>query len=950
MKNSSRELIRIFISLSIAGFIALAFVLTTVFTNAFYDNLDNTMHNFEVKDIKYSKLEAQNRINKIFDFIKIYQETLKNIEMKRVKDNVNFAIDIIKDIYEQNRGKPKKVIYQKIHDRLANIRFFSDKSGYFFIYDLQGTCILLPTTPSLEGTNQINFLDGKKEHTIQRAIKIVKNQGEGFATWSWHKIGKKRMQTKIGFVKLFEPLNIFVGTARYQEDIDNIIKQEIKSYLKGLDRDEYGYIFAYDFSGNSMLEDYRYKNINRWNDTTGGYHLVRYAIKGAQVNPDGFFLKYSLKNKSNKFSYVKLIPDFNWIIGVNVKDSKLIYKQEKKSLKESIDIALNSAIHRIGIIIAVFIFIFFIIYLNMQKLFAKLEEKVYKRTSELIEQKNIFKKLFYNSSSGLALSKNEKIYDCNQAFLDIFEANEKEDILKLEDRDYFPDKQDDGQNSMDILNFHLDVLRKEDKCDFEIKAKTLKGREIWVNISGTKIALEGMVTLYFIVRDITARKRVETELESQQKKLMFQAQHDSLTSLPNRIFFMDRLRQGIKRLQRSKKSLAVVFLDIDNFKNINDAFGHDIGDLLLIEVASILRQLLRNTDTVARFGGDEFVILLDDLNSIDDSSSIIQKIIESFQEPFFIKNNPFDITMSIGISVYPNDAKDEMSLLKYADMAMYRAKNSGKNRYVYYDMSMNTDILEHIKLEQEIKTAIQRDEFVLHFQPQFAVDSGDIVGFEALVRWQHPQKGLLYPDYFIQTAENSNLIIPLGELISKKAMQQITLWHKMCLNPGIVSINFTSRQIESSNFFDRLQILLNETGCKPQWIEAELIERYLMEDTKKTIDMLGCFYGMGISVAIDDFGTGYSSLSYLKYLQISKLKIDKIFVDDLVTDKKDRAIAKSIIDLSRGLGVEVLAEGVETQEQYEILKNLGCESIQGYYFSKPLTSDDAEKLLNSTTQ
>ncbi|NOX15926.1 MAG: EAL domain-containing protein, partial [Epsilonproteobacteria bacterium] len=855
-------------------------------------------------------------------------------------------IDLVKDIYEENIGAPKEIIYKKIRKKLKNIRFFDNKSGYYFIYDLKGNCILLPSKPSLEGTNQINLLDGNKEYVVQKIIKIVQSQGEGFGTWSWHKIGEKKMQKKIGFVKLFKPLNILIGSARYEEDITKIIKTEVKIYLKSLSKNEYGYIFAYDFSGNSMLDWVgRYKHINRWNDVTQGYHLIRYAIRGAKVNPEGFFMHYNLKDQKNRLSYIKLISGFDWIIGTNVQSNSSIYLNQKKQLKESLFDTLRNAIYISIVILIVFIFIFFIISLKIKKLFKKLERAVNVKTTELIEQKNVFKRLFDGASDGLALSKNKKMYDVNSAVLKIFEASSKSEFLALQNEDYFPQKQDNGQDSLKLLKSKIDIVNKEGKVDFEIQAKTLNGRKIWLNVVATKIILQLEDVGYFVFRDITSRKKIEEELEVQHQKLLFQAKHDPLTSLPNRIFLMDRLHQSIKRLKRSKKYLAVVFLDIDNFKNINDAFGHDIGDLLLIEISTILKNLLRNTDTIARFGGDEFVILLDDLNSIDYSSTIIQKIVDSFQEPFYIKNNPFDITFSIGVSVYPNDAKEEMNLLKYADMAMYRAKNSGKNRYVYYDGSMNTDILEHIQLKQEIKRGIENNEFILHYQPQFTVGSEDIVGFEALVRWQHPLYGFKFPDYFIQIAENSNLMIPLGEMISKKAMQQIASWYEEGLNPGIMSINFTAKQLESPDFFDKLQIMLDETGCRPEWIEAELIERYIMSDTEKTTNLLKCFKDIGISVAIDDFGTGYSSLGYLKYLQITKLKIDKTFVDDLVNDKKDRVITKSIIDITIGLDIEVLAEGVETKEQYDILQKLGCQIIQGYYFSKPIPSDDARTLL-----
>ena len=933
--------------ISIAGFVVLALILTFVFTNASYKNLENSLSNIKIDYRQKAKIEAEDRIEKLVNFVTVYKKTIEQNSKQRVKDNVNFAINVIDNVYSKYNDFPKDIILNQIKMRLRDIRFFDNKTGYFFIYDLKGKCILLPTTPSLEGTNQINFLDEKKEHTIQKAIKIVQNSGEGFASWYWYKIGEKKMKKKIGFIKLFKPLGIFVGTARYEEDIVNSIKKDVKFYLNELNANDYGYIFAYDFSGNDMIGDRKLKKINKWNEIVGGEHIVRNAIRGAQIIPDGFFMKYKSKENKNQLSYIRLIPGFDWVIGADVDTKKVetLYRKQREILQDNLNQIIKRAIIISGIVLIVFIIIFLFFSTKIRQLFRRLEDIVLRRTQELIEQKNVFKKLFDYSSDGIALSKNKKIFDCNNEVVKIFEAKNKEDFLRLDTIDYFPLTQDDGKNSMELVESKMNIVRREDKVEFEMKAKTLKDRIIWLNIVATKIIVENKEIGYFTFRDITERKKIEKDLLLQQEKLLFQTKHDLLTSLPNRLFMTDRLHQCIKLAKRQKRYLTVLFLDIDNFKIINDAFGHDVGDLLLIEIASVLRELVRAIDVVSRFGGDEFVMVLNSFKSKDDNLIIINKIIERFQEPFYLQNRPFNITFSIGISIYPDDALEEQDLLKYADMAMYRAKNSGKNRYVYFDKSMNVDILKHMRIEQEIRKGIKNDEFILYYQPQYEVGSEKIVGFEALVRWQHPTLGLVFPDYFIQIAENSSLIIPLGELISKKAIKQITEWYNKGLNPGKMSINFTSKQIESTDFFDKLRNFMEESQCNPSWIEAELVERHIMSNTQKTKEILKNFKNLDIDVSIDDFGTGYSSLSYLKFLEISKLKIDKAFIDDLQYDQKDRAIAKSIIELSKGLELEVLAEGVETKAQYEILKVLGCHIIQGYYFSKPVPSDVAENLL-----
>ncbi len=947
MKYSSNGLIKSLMVLSVAGFIVVALALILVFKGAFDDYLNKSLLSARISYDKKAKIEAQARVQKLINFVNIYRKTAEESSKQRVKDNVNFAIDMINHIYNQYSYLPKDIIINKIKNRLRDIRFFKNKTGYFFMYSLEGKCLLLPTAPKLEGKNMINLQDSRKIYIIKDAINIAKYKGEGFYSWWWHKVGGEKMKKKIGYIKIFKPLGIYVGTARYEEDILRYVKKDVRSYLHGLKSDKYDYIFAYDFSGNNIMYNGKLHKINEWNEIVDGEHIVRRAIRGAQVVPSGFFMVYFTKKKKKKLSYIKLIPEFNWVVGANVdtKKADMIYQHQKEILQSSLGKTVRKAISISSLILIFFVLFFLLVSLKIKQLIKQLEYKIHSRTKQLLEQKNVFETLFNKSHDGILLTKYKKIIDCNRAMYSMFGYAKKEDFIKAEVPTLFPEFQEDERNSMEKLEELIESVREKGFNEFEFLAKRVDGEEFWIDITVTAITLDEISMGYFVFKNINKRKKVEKDFKIQKEKLFFQARHDPLTSLPNRTMLMDRLHQSIKRGKRNSRIFAVVFLDVDNFKMINDAFGHDVGDLLLIEIASILRSLTRTTDIISRFGGDEFVLVLDDLNTVNDSSRILQKILERFQEPFVLKGNPFVVTFSIGVSIYPNNASNEEDLLKFADMTMYKAKESGKNRYLYYDDSMNVDLLEHMRIEQDIRRGLKNDEFILHYQPQIEANTGKIVGFEALVRWQHPKLGLKYPDYFIQIAENSSLMIPLGESISKKAMQQVVLWQKQGLNPGIVSINFTTRQLEDDEFFDKLINLLKETECKPKWIEAELIERYVMSDTVKTTNFLKRFKDIGIKVAIDDFGTGYSSLSYLKYLEISKLKIDKAFIDELENDKKDRAIAKSIIDLSYGLELEVLAEGVETKKQFEILRDLGCQIIQGYYFSKPISSDDAKNLM-----
>jgi len=945
--NNSNQLLKLMIFVAVFSFFLISASFIYIFTTNSLKNYNNSLHNINKIYSNRAKSEAQDKIQKLVDFIGMYKGALEKKEKESVKNNVDAGLEVIKSIYDQFSTFPKDIIIQKIRDALRGKRFFNDKTGYYFIYKLDGTCLLLPTTPKLEGTNQINFLDGKKKYTIQRAIKLVKAKKEGFSTWWWYKIGEKKMKEKIGFVKIFKPLGIFIGSGRYEEDILKQIKNDLKKYLSTLQKDQFGYIFAYDVVENTVMGNGNFKNINKWNDVVHGRHIVRDAIRGAYVNPDGFFMNYVSKNGKRRDSYVKLIPGLDWVIGTKVQDYKKLYMIQKKILKEGLTQSTYKSIVISSLILLVMLALFLLLSIKIKNIFKKLKISLKETNKVVVEQKNTFQTLFEEASDGLALSRNKKLYAVNNAILKIFEAKDKSEILNLDTKDYFPPMQEDGRDSMEFLESKLDIARSTGKVDFEIQAKTLNNREIWLSITATGIMLQNELVGYFVFRDITKRKQIEKELLWQQDKLLFQAKHDPLTSLPNRALLMDRLSEGIKKAKRNNKMMAVIFLDIDNFKNINDAFGHDLGDLLLIETVSLIRTQARETDTIARFGGDEFVIILDDLSVIDDVSHVAEKISNKFQKPFNLKGELVKVTLSMGISIFPNDANDTQKLLKYADTAMYRAKKDGKNRFVYYDESMNSNILEHIKIENQLRNAIKNDEIVLHYQPQFDTKREKVVGVEALVRWNRPGKGLVYPDYFIQIAEDSDLIIELGELISKKAIRQMKEWLEKGYDIGTMSINFTIKQLEHKDFFANFKKLLEEADCAGKHIEAELIERHLMTNREKTLHILEQFSDLEIGVAIDDFGTGYSSLGYLKYLSISKLKIDKVFIDDIVVSKKDKAITNSIIELAKGLDLKVLAEGVETKEQYDLLRSMGCEIIQGYYFSRPVPSDEIERMLKT---
>jgi diguanylate cyclase (GGDEF)-like protein len=422
-----------------------------------------------------------------------------------------------------------------------------------------------------------------------------------------------------------------------------------------------------------------------------------------------------------------------------------------------------------------------------------------------------------------------------------------------------------------------------------------------------------------------------------QERLHYLAHHDGLTGLPNRVLYLDRLNQMLNRAHRNGRLVGIMFLDLDRFKYINDTLGHDVGDLLLKAIAARLRTCVREGDTVARFGGDEFAVLLDDVTQAQDVSVVADKIVGAFTQVFNIDSHELFITPSIGISLYPNDGTSGAVLLKNADAAMYRAKDAGKNNYQFYSAELTTAAFERLTLENSLRHALARNEFVLHYQPQVDLATGRLIGLEALVRWQHPTFGLLAPAHFISVAEETGAIVPLGEWLTHQAMLQLKEWRDQGLGDLRIAVNVSARQLSEPNFVDTIARLLKAAALPADALELEITESVLMKNADRTIEQLRALHDVGVRFAVDDFGTGYSSLSYLRRFPIHTLKIDKSFIRDLTDDSGDAEIVKTIIAMARGLKLSVVAEGVETREQLVFLQAQGCYAAQGYLIARPLS-------------
>jgi len=481
--------------------------------------------------------------------------------------------------------------------------------------------------------------------------------------------------------------------------------------------------------------------------------------------------------------------------------------------------------------------------------------------------------------------------------------------------------------------------------DFVYQVRADSGELHTFSISGTPFFDEqGLFRGYRGVgSDITDRMTAEQRIE-------FLAYHDPLTGLPNRLLLQDRFEQAIAQAQRDNSRVALLFLDLDSFKSINDTLGHHCGDALLKKVAERLKECVRDTDAISRQGGDEFLIVLRDLPDADVAAEVMTKVMERLQEPFTPDGHEMITTsVSIGATIFPEDGNDFETLLKKADLAMYRAKEAGRNAYRFFDEAMNAETVDHLQLLRGLRRALERNEFALYYQPQIELASDRVIGVEALLRWQHPELGLIEPQRFIPVAEESGLIVPIGQWVLFEACRQAMAWQQAGLPPLTMAVNFSGVQFKRGDVEQSVRRALEESGLPPALLELELTESILIQNVDGVLASLQNLKRLGVQLSIDDFGTGYSSLAYLKRFDIDRLKIDRTFVRDLATDPDDAAIVRAIIQMANSLNLRTIAEGVETQDMLAQLRAFGCDEVQGFLFARPMPAADMVRFLTDQT-
>ena len=489
------------------------------------------------------------------------------------------------------------------------------------------------------------------------------------------------------------------------------------------------------------------------------------------------------------------------------------------------------------------------------------------------------------------------------------------------------------QASQGVADCAICILVRRDGFEYGIEHKVTPIQDRDGSITGTVVAFH----------DVSAA-------QAESREMSRIAQHDALTGLPNRLVFNDRLTQAIALASRQNKQLAVMFVDLDHFKKINDSLGHDVGDKLLQSVAERLTTCLRRSDTVSRLGGDEFVVLLAQVEHAEDAAYSAQKILRALSAPHIIDNKSLDLNVSIGVSTYPSDGDNAGDLMIRADNAMYEAKEHGRNNYKFFRHEMHERLAERQALEADLRYALGRNEFLLHYQPILSLQTGKITGMEALIRWLHPQRGMVYPGQFVSIAEECGLILPIGQWVLLEACKQAQTWKDSGLGVVPISVNVSAAEFEAKDFLSGVRAVLIATGVEPQHLELELTESVLMRDAETTVITLAKLKNMGVRIAIDDFGTGYSSFTYLRRFPSDALKIHQSFVQEITADPGDAAIVSAMISLGGSLKQRVVAEGVETLAQLEFLQRHGCGEGQGYFFSAPVGAGQAGELFTNGIQ
>lgn len=908
------------------------------------ETLERLERNFDTQQRQRLESEMNSALGYI-DYVRLRTEDVLRQNLREQVDQVMQTVQAIHD--RESPRRPAAEVKKLIIEALRAPRFFEGR-GYFFIDDMDGQCILLPTAPKFEGTSFWNNRDDTGHYIMRGLIDAVKNEaGRGYSRYRWYSPdAPKQMADKLAYVRLFKPYNWVIGTGDYLYKWEQLQQREALARLRSVRLGDTGYFGLLDQDGNSILspsnpalEGKHYTTLPSL-EKTALEQLMRTARQG------GGYVSYLwphpvTKQVLPKTALVRVSQPWGWVLSAGVFD--LEYQASLQREREAYADGqgkrllwlLLAMLASLGIaLLASWVFSRW-----SGQLFRRYHDELARRNAALVRQADELRlaaKVFDNGSEAMMIADaDNRIIAVNPAFT-VITGFPMEEV-----RGKNPSVLSSGRHTPEFYQQMWRELQARDIWSGEIWNRRRDGEVYpqWLSICVVRNE-EGAISNYIAAfTDITERKRAEEHIRQL-------AETDALTGLPNRTLLNDRICQAIVTAERNREQVGVLFVDLDRFKHINDSLGHSIGDSVLQQVANRFRAAVRSSDTVSRLGGDEFVILLPDLHQPGQTVPVAQKLIDACQPPIQVETFELSVTPSIGIAIYPDDGHDPETLLKHADAAMYHAKAKGRNNFQFFTAQLNALISERLTLENDLRRALQRQELELHYQPKVDLGSGRIIGAEALVRWRHPQRGLVSPLEFIPLAEETGLIVPLGEWVLDHACQQLRQWLDAGHQDLHLAINVSMVQLQQGALAHTLVDVLARYRLPPHQVELEMTESvFLAGETMK--DSLQALEQTNVALALDDFGTGYSSLSYLRQWKFDTLKIDRSFVADLPGSTDGTAIVRSILSIANDLGMVTVAEGVETEAQRDFLRAAGCHLGQGYLFARPLPADDFIALLDA---
>ncbi|QDF96568.1 hypothetical protein CJ010_08505 [Azoarcus sp. DD4] len=904
----------------------------------------------EAETLATYETHLRNQLVGLADYLEFQRARSEERARAIVREQVDLVFEMATAIYEREHGRlPEERIRTLIIEAIRPMRFL-DGRGYYFIDTLDGRCVLLPISPEREGSSLWDNRDDSGHYIMRGLIDAARNpQGAGFSRYRWYRPDNtETMAEKIAYVRRFEPFDWIIGAGEYIYKIEADLQREALKRIESQRFQPDGVIGVATPDGHILVEPHlsmqplpQHARLEQ----TPEPHWTQ-AAREIIAQHGGGRLQFTMKTadgrSERRLAYAVEHAGWGWHLVASIGLAELDAALER----ERADLHRNAA-HRLRLTLALLalaslVTVLFGLALSgwLTRRFAIYRTAIAERNATLEENNRelqLASRVFEcGNEAMMVLDASHRYLAVNSAFTQMVAVDGK----ALEGRpvaELFGTH--DGSGWPDIER----ELASVGAWSGEVCVRRTDRTELAAQLSISAVTSPAGKATHFVgaLTDMTGHKQTEALLRHM-------AEYDALTDLPNRVLLRDRARLAIQSAAQSGRLAAMLFIDLDRFKNVNDSLGHSVGDALLRLVAQRLSGLVSPSDTISRPGGDEFVVLLTDLASREDIAAQAARIIAAFASAFRVDHYELSVTPSVGIAVWPHDGVDADTLLRNADAAMYHAKESGRNTYRFFTSEMSLQVRERLDLENLLRQALMRDEFEVHYQPQFSLADQRILGCEALIRWRHPERGLVPPDRFIPLAEDTGLIVAIGRWVLAAACTQARLWQDAGLGDIPVAVNASPVQIHHGNFAETVAEVLTESGLPARLLEIELTESTLMADAAPVAATLTALQNAGVRLAIDDFGTGYSSLAYLKRFKLDKLKIDRSFINDLPGDVDDANITVAIIGIARSLGMGVIAEGVETPEQQQFLLERGCGEGQGYLFSRPLTAEAMTALLRRT--